>query len=91
MCGLFVTIYIALLFALHFHGQGGIKSLHDNFHNLYLISLSKSSIVKKIAEFGFVVHGVASSFKFLAIIQRLQEASVLPIGNIIIFPIKKEF
>ena len=69
----------------HFHGCRGIENLHNDFHKLYFVGLSKSSIVKKIAEFGFVVDGVASSLKFLVVIQRLQEARPLPIGNIIIF------
>lgn len=70
---------------LPYQDQGGIESLHDDFNNLDLVCLSKSSIVKKIAEFGFVVDGVTSRLEFLAIIQRLQEAGPLPIGNIIIF------
>ena len=65
--------------------QGSIESLHDDFNNLDLVGLSKSTIVKKIAEFRFVVDGVTSRLKFLAVIQRLQEAGPLPIGNIIIF------
>ena len=82
---LFAVKCIARHLGLPFQGQGGIESLHDNFHDLYFVGLSERSIVKKTVEFAFVVDGVASGFKFLAVIESLQEARPLPIGNIVIF------
>ena len=87
--GLFAAIRVALpsQLALPFQHRRGIESLHHNFNNLNLVSLSEGTIVKKIAEFRFVVDGVASRLKFLAVIQRLQDARPLPIRNIVVFSI----
>lgn len=87
MPGLIATICISFRnqLGLLCQGRGGIESLHDDFNNLDLVGLSEGSIVKKIVEIGSVEDSVASGLIFLAVIQCLQEACPLPIGNIIIF------
>ena len=79
-------VCLAAQFRLASQRGRGVKLVHDEFYQLYLVRLREGRIVEQIRKLVFRTHSIRLSARRIMVLENIEKLGPAPVRDVIVFP-----